>query len=92
MMKSKSPKQQERQLLKKRLLYALQLLSPPLERYNHCPPQTEWPSTRQLADPLDISIYKARIILLDMVKEGEVVVSTQPINNSLRWYPSHREK
>lgn len=94
MMKSLSPKKQEQRLLQQRLLNTLQQLSPPSPDCERLPPQAEWPSTRQLADTHDISIYKARNLLLDMAKSGKVMVTGRPVNNTLRWYspPSHRER
>lgn len=68
------------------LLIALQQLAPPLTN-NRLPPPTSWPSTRQLAMALDIGIYRARYLLLDMVKKNNIAVSNSAINNSLRWYP-----
>jgi len=68
------------------LLIALQQLAPPVTN-NRLPPQTSWPSTRQLAMALDIGIYRARYLLLDMVRKNHVVVSNSAVNNSLRWFP-----
>ncbi|WP_167507656.1 hypothetical protein [Rahnella variigena] len=51
------------------------------------PPQDAWATTRQISDALDISIYKARLILLDLVKLDLVLVSDRQLRNSLRWYP-----
>jgi len=90
-MKSLSPKKQEQRRLQQRLLTTLQQLSPPPDS-DHLPPQAEWPSTRQLADSHDISIYKARNLLLDMAKNGKVIVTGRPVNNTLRWYPSYRDR
>lgn len=50
------------------------------------PPPSTWPSTRYIADAHDISVYKARLILLDMVEKGLIIVSERAINNSLRWF------
>lgn len=91
MMKSLSPKKQEQRRLQQHLLNTLQRLSPPPPDCGHLPPQAEWPSTRQLADTQDISIYKARNLLLDMAKSGKVMVTGRPVNNTLRWYPSYRD-
>ncbi|CAI1914086.1 TPA: hypothetical protein ACSTJZ_001755 [Serratia fonticola] len=68
------------------LLIALQQLAPSVTN-NRLPPQTSWPSTRQLAMALDIGIYRARYLLLDMVRKNHVVVSNSAVNNSLRWFP-----
>ncbi|MBC3252361.1 hypothetical protein H8I91_19015 [Serratia fonticola] len=46
-----------------------------------------WATTRQIADANNISIYKARQLLLGLVKLGLVIVSDAPGKNSLRWYP-----
>lgn len=46
-----------------------------------------WPTTRQIANAHGISIYKARLVLLELVRQGHVIVSDGAINNSLRWYP-----
>lgn len=52
------------------------------------PPRYEmWIKTREVADKCNISIYSARIYLLELVQEGKVLCSHQSINNSLRWYP-----
>lgn len=51
------------------------------------PPQDTWATTRQISDALDISIYQARLILLDLVKYDLVLVSDRRLNKSLRWYP-----
>ncbi|CAI0993536.1 TPA: FaeA/PapI family transcriptional regulator [Serratia fonticola] len=51
------------------------------------PPQDTWATTRQISDALDISIYQARLILLDLVKYDLVLVSDGRLNKSLRWYP-----
>lgn len=88
MIKTRSRKQQERQRLQDQLLFTLLRLSLPTAS-NAPPPETDWCTTRQLADAHNISIYKARIILLDMAKNGEVMVTPQRVNNTLRWYPSH---
>lgn len=94
MMKSLSPKKKEQLSLQQHLLKTLQQLSPPTLDCEHLPPQAEWPSTRQLADTHDISIYKARNLLLEMARSGKVMVTGRPVNNTLRWYPSpsHRDR
>ncbi|MDT3254053.1 hypothetical protein QZQ97_24355 [Serratia sp. root2] len=68
------------------LLIVLQQLAPPVTN-NRLPPQTSWPSTRQLAMALDIGIYRARYLLLDMVRKNHIVVSDRAVRNSLRWFP-----
>lgn len=51
------------------------------------PPENIWAATRQVADVHDISIYKARLLLLKLVDQGLIMVTDGPVNNSLRWYP-----
>ncbi|WP_346825467.1 hypothetical protein [Serratia inhibens] len=80
-------KQQELQTLQQHLLQTLDMLSPPI-RGAQLPPPAEWPSTRQLAEPNDINIYKARVLLLNLVDSGKILVTKGTINKSLRWYPS----
>jgi hypothetical protein len=61
-------------------------IAPPLD--GNIPPSPDtWPTTRQISDAHNISIYKARLLLLDLTKQGLVLVSDRSINNSLRWYP-----
>lgn len=48
-------------------------------------PET-WPSTRDIAEHCNISIYKARYLLLKMASEGLVQVTPYPIRNGLRWH------
>ncbi|CAI0855366.1 FaeA/PapI family transcriptional regulator [Serratia proteamaculans] len=45
-----------------------------------------WPSTREIAEDCNFSIYKARYLLLRLEKKGWVKVTPTPIKNSLRWY------
>ncbi|WP_236553243.1 FaeA/PapI family transcriptional regulator [Serratia marcescens] len=52
------------------------------------PPPGEWPTTRQLAESNDITIYQARNLLLNLAGRGKVLVTPGPVNKSLRWYPS----
>ncbi|MNG64533.1 hypothetical protein D3C81_347500 [compost metagenome] len=47
---------------------------------------TTWVSTRDIAECCNLSIYKARYLLLKMAKKGWVQVTPHPINNALRWY------
>jgi hypothetical protein len=57
------------------------------------PPQyDEWPKTREIAEGCDISIYSARIYLLELEKDGKVLCSHKSINNSLRWYPCFKNE
>lgn len=51
------------------------------------PPPDEWPVTRQISDIHDVSIYKARLLLLSLADQGQVIVSRASVNKSLRWYP-----
>lgn len=36
---------------------------------------------------LDVGIYRARYLLLNMVRQNHVVVGNSAVNNSLRWFP-----
>lgn len=72
--------------LKQAILMTLFQLAPPMN--DGIPPLPEyWPTTRQIANALNISIYQARYGLLSLVALGRVIVSDNMINNSLRWYP-----
>lgn len=51
------------------------------------PPENTWATTRHIADTHDISIYKARLLLLKLFDQGLVRVTDGPVNKSLRWYP-----
>jgi hypothetical protein len=81
-----TPKRQAQQHLQKALLKTLHEMSPKMIG-DTLPPRQEWPSTRQLADAHDISIYKARLLLLDMVKNDQATVCSPKVNSTLRWYP-----
>ncbi|MGL1813978.1 UNVERIFIED_CONTAM: hypothetical protein GPA08_22550 [Serratia marcescens] len=81
-----TPKRQAQQHLLKTLLNTLHEIAPK-KIGDTLPPCQEWPSTRQLADAHDISIYKARLLLLDLVKNGLVTVCIPKANSTLRWYP-----
>ncbi|CAI1005689.1 Uncharacterised protein [Serratia quinivorans] len=87
-MEALSPKQKEVRQLQQALLQALLTQSPQPSPFTGVPPQHEWLSTRQLADSIDVGVYRARNLLLEMVAKGEVVVSSGSIKNSLRWYPA----
>lgn len=76
----------ESRRLQHALLIALQQSAPPVTS-NRLPPQASWPSTRQLAMAVGIGIYRARYLLLNMVRKNHVIVSDGSINNSLRWFP-----
>lgn len=81
-----SPKRQAQQHLQRALLSTLHEMSPQ-KIGDTLPPCQEWPSTRQLADVHDISIYKARLLLLDLVKKDQATVCMPKANSTLRWYP-----
>ncbi|MBH3259839.1 hypothetical protein I5P78_25925 [Serratia marcescens] len=72
--------------LERAILVALVKIAPPLQN-STLPPSESWPSTRKISDANDISIYKARLLLLDLARRGLVIVSERGIGNSLRWYP-----
>jgi hypothetical protein len=80
-------KQQELQHLQHNLLKTLHRLCPSTNA-TQPPPPVEWPTTRQLAESNDITIYQARNLLLNLAGKGKILVTQGPINNSLRWYPS----
>ncbi|HEI8868130.1 TPA: hypothetical protein SLG40_003685 [Serratia odorifera] len=86
-MEALSPKKQEIQQLQRDLRQALLTLSPPSECGKPPLNQQKWLSTRQLAEYIDVGVYRARNLLLDMVEKGEVIVSAGSVKNSLRWYP-----
>ncbi|MEG9795520.1 FaeA/PapI family transcriptional regulator [Serratia marcescens] len=54
-------------------------------------PET-WPSTREIAENCNFSIYKTRYLLLKMVAKGRMQVTPHPVKNALRWYlcPEHQ--
>ncbi|MBH3259849.1 hypothetical protein I5P78_25980 [Serratia marcescens] len=68
------------------ILIALVNISPPLNR-NDPPPHESWPTTRDISNASDISIYRARNILLSLAERGLVRVSRKSTGHSLRWYP-----
>lgn len=86
---SKPVTHQTKQTLQQAILITLQNIT--LQRNkqynNQQTPQSEWPTTRNIAEIHDISIYKARMELLDMVEKGLLTVSERSISNSLRWFP-----
>lgn len=69
------------------VLMTLRTLTPRPAPGQIIPPPDVWVTTRQISNAHDISIYKARLLLLELVKLGLVIVSDGPVNNSLRWYP-----
>ncbi|TDB61093.1 hypothetical protein C5467_05400 [Photorhabdus khanii subsp. guanajuatensis] len=52
------------------------------------PPPESWPSTRDVAEQCNFTIYKARYLLLKLADKGLVMVTPSPVKNSLRWYIS----
>ncbi|WP_156964151.1 hypothetical protein [Trabulsiella guamensis] len=77
----KLAKQQQQQLL-------LQILLQHFAHAENCAhDKTEWPSTRQLANAMDISIYKARVLLLEMVNDDLVEVYQTGTRRPLKWSP-----
>lgn len=48
-------------------------------------PET-WPSTRDIAENCDFSIYKTRYLLMKMAAKGWIQVTPHPVRNTLRWY------
>ncbi|MBH3259863.1 hypothetical protein I5P78_26055 [Serratia marcescens] len=84
-MKRPSPAKQE---LCRAILKTLKNMAPPISQHDLARPQPSiWPSTRQISEAHDISIYKARVTLLEMVELGLVTVSDRAVSNSLRWLP-----
>ncbi|AIM22602.1 MULTISPECIES: FaeA/PapI family transcriptional regulator [Serratia] len=83
----RTSKQQELQNLQQHLLTTLHRLCPSANG-TAPPPPGEWPTTRQLAESNDITIYQARNLLLNLVGRGKVLVTPGPVKKSLRWYPS----
>lgn len=73
------------------VLMTLLALTSPLHDCYSLPPPESWVSTRQIADANNISIYKARLLLLVLVDLELVMVSDGPINKSLRWYPKNNK-
>ncbi|ALL40420.2 hypothetical protein AR325_25675 (plasmid) [Serratia marcescens] len=79
-------RQKQRHLQQQQLLSLLrECASASMERI---PPDTEWLTTRQLADALGLSIYKTRHLLLDLVSQGHVVAINHGhgARNGWRWY------
>ncbi|CAI1986213.1 FaeA/PapI family transcriptional regulator [Serratia marcescens] len=85
-MAKRTSKQQELQNLQQHLLTTLHSLCP--SAMETPPPPGEWPTTRQLAEYNDLTIYQARNLLLSLAGKGKVLVTKGPVNKSLRWYPS----
>ncbi|NIA32876.1 hypothetical protein G4234_03975 [Serratia marcescens] len=87
-MEALSPKQKEIRQLQHDLLQTLFAQSPRQCPVAGLPPQQQWLSTRQLANAVNVGVYRARRLLLDLVARQEVIVTDGSINNSLRWYPT----
>lgn len=71
------------------ILMTLLRLSPKGKNSQQTPNQNEWMTTRDIANKHNISIYKARQVLMVLAHHGLVAVSDGRINNSLRWYPNN---
>lgn len=69
------------------ILMTLLRLTPERKKEPSPPAPEKWVTTRDVADAHQISIYKARQILLALVTRDLVMVSDGKVNNSLRWYP-----
>lgn len=87
-MEALSPKQKEIRQLQHDLLQTLFAQSPRKCPVAGLPPQQQWLSTRQLANAINVGVYRARRLLLDLVARQKVIVTDGSINNSLRWYPT----
>ncbi|MGQ8776489.1 hypothetical protein ACUTQ5_19250 [Serratia sp. NA_112.1] len=61
----------------------LQLWAPQAGRTPGAP--ETWPSTRDIAESCNFSIYKTRYLLLKMVSKGWIQVTPHPVKNALRW-------
>lgn len=73
-----------------RILAAITTLCTAHEKYRlDC--QDTWPSTRDIAESCDYSIYKTRYLLLKMARQGKVQVTPRSVRNSLRWYIGERK-
>lgn len=82
-----SIKQLEQHHLKKKALMILCRLAPFQDNIDVLPSHDQWPTTRQLADELDISIYKMRHLLLEMSALG-LVIGRKSNNKTLHWFPA----
>ncbi|MBH3136624.1 hypothetical protein I5M99_07265 [Serratia marcescens] len=87
-MEALSPKQKEIRQLQHDLLQTLFAQSPRQCPDTGLPPQHLWLSTRQLANAVNVGVYRARLLLLELVAKQKVLVTDGSINNSLRWYPT----
>ncbi|HIF6625655.1 FaeA/PapI family transcriptional regulator [Serratia ureilytica] len=77
-----------RKELQRNLLLTLYRLSCSTHPNNISQSYETWPSTRQLAESCNVSIYQARNLLLELVRQGDILVTPLLINKSLRWYPA----
>lgn len=50
------------------------------------PPEKLWPSTRDVAECCDISIYIARYYLIKLVETNQAYVQPSSAKSSLRWH------
>ncbi|MEW7001577.1 hypothetical protein M5585_21795 [Serratia ureilytica] len=66
-MEALSPKQKEIRQLQHDLLQTLFAQSPRKCPIGGLPPQQQWLSTRQLANAVNVGVYRARRLLLDLV-------------------------
>lgn len=69
----------KRNIYEQLLILCSPVISPP-------PPYDFWVKTRDIADKCNISIYSARLYLLELANDGKILCSYQIVNNSLRWY------
>ncbi|MCZ5067654.1 hypothetical protein O5824_27410, partial [Escherichia coli] len=70
-MEALSPKQKEIRQLQHDLLQTLFAQSPRQCPDTGLPPQHLWLSTRQLANAVNVGVYRARILLLELVAKQE---------------------
>ncbi|BEO21315.1 hypothetical protein SMQC19_46620 (plasmid) [Serratia marcescens] len=82
-----SIKQLEQQHLQKKTLMILCRLAPFQDNIDILPSHLQWPTTRQLADEIGISIYKMRHLLLEMRAQG-LVLGHKSNNKTLHWFPT----
>ncbi|WP_411749734.1 FaeA/PapI family transcriptional regulator [Serratia marcescens] len=71
------------------VLMTLLRLAPKSQHSQNTSTPNEWMTTRDIANIHNISIYKARQVLMTLAHHGLVAVSDGRINNSLRWYPKN---
>lgn len=51
------------------------------------PTSDSWVTSRQISDAMNISIYRTRLLLLNLVECNQVMVSKGEVDKFLRWYP-----